>query len=140
MGSEVQRGLLGLAAIGDEAREQVDEEIERAAVARVLDLADVLELVNNRLDERPLAQQEPIGELEELLAHVLAQFGDEAQSVGEEEALGERRRDGALSPKRRPNSRRTKRGTGRRSSVLPGVRHSASNSPRSLTTRCSLKP
>jgi hypothetical protein len=32
MGSEVQRGLLGLAAIGDETGEQVDEEIERAAV------------------------------------------------------------------------------------------------------------
>src|SRR5262245_44972609 len=99
MGSEVQRGLLGLVAIGDEAREQVDHEVEWAAVARVLDLRNVLELIDNRLDERPLAQQEPIGEFEELLAHILAQFGDEPQSLPEEEALSERRGDVALVAK-----------------------------------------
>ena len=79
--------------IGDQARKQVDKEIERAAVAGVFDLADVLELIKDRLDERALAEQEPVGELEELLAHVFAQFGDEAQPLGEQEALGERRRD-----------------------------------------------
>lgn len=86
-------------AIGDETREQVDNEVERAAVARVLDLRNVLELIDNRLDERPLAQQEPIGECEELLAHVLAQFRDEPQSVGDQEALSERGGDVALIAK-----------------------------------------
>ncbi len=43
---EMQRGLLGLVAIGDEAREQVDEEVGGTAMARVLDLTDVLELVD----------------------------------------------------------------------------------------------
>lgn len=99
MGSEAQRRLFGLVAIGDESSEQMDQEIGRAAVAGVLDLANVLELVEDRLDERPLAQQEPVGELEELVAHVLAQFGDEAQSVGEQEAFGERRGDIALVAK-----------------------------------------
>ena len=33
IGSEIQRGLFGLAAIGDEPSEQVDEEVERTAVA-----------------------------------------------------------------------------------------------------------
>ena len=46
----------------------------------MLNLADVLQLVNDGLDERPLAEQEPVGELEELRAHILAQFGDEAQA------------------------------------------------------------
>ena len=36
---------------------------------------------------------------EELVAHVLAQFGDEPQPLGEEEALGERRGDVALVAK-----------------------------------------
>src|SRR4029077_15789608 len=65
----------------------------------MFDLADVLELINDRLDERALAQQQPVGELKELVAHVLAQFGDEAQSLGEQEALGERRGDIALVAK-----------------------------------------
>jgi hypothetical protein len=50
--SEAQQRLLGLVAIGDEPREQVDNEVDRAAMARVFDLADVLELIDDRFDER----------------------------------------------------------------------------------------
>jgi hypothetical protein len=39
---EAQGGLLGLVAIRGETREQMHAEVDRAAVARVLDLADVL--------------------------------------------------------------------------------------------------
>src|SRR5690348_1162228 len=80
----------------------MDQEIDWAAVTRVLDLRDVFELINDRLDERPLAQQQPVGELKELVVHVLAQFGDETQSVGEQETLGERRGDVALVAKEAP--------------------------------------
>jgi hypothetical protein len=41
---ETQRWLLGLVATSGETSEQVDEEIERTAVTRVLNLADVLPL------------------------------------------------------------------------------------------------
>src|SRR5690606_15219142 len=92
-------GLLGLVAIGRQAREQVDEEIEGAAVARVLDLADVFELIDDGLDQGAFAQQEPVGEVEELVAHVLAQFGDQAESVDDQETFSERRRDVALVAK-----------------------------------------
>ena len=78
-------------AICGGAREQVDHEVERAAVARVLNLRDVLELVNDRLDERTCAKQQPVVGVNELVAQVLAQFGDEAQPSGDQEALGERR-------------------------------------------------
>jgi len=74
-------------------------EVDGAAVARVFNLRDVLELIENGLDEGALAQQEPVGELEELLAHVLAQFGDEAQALVEEELLSQWRRDVALVTK-----------------------------------------
>jgi len=49
--------------------------------------------------QRALTQQESVGEVQELVAHVLALFGDEAQFVGDQEALGERRGDIALVPK-----------------------------------------
>src|SRR5215813_8770487 len=44
------------------------------------------------------------------------------------------------SPKRLPNRRWVSRGTGVRSSTLPGVRQNATRSPRALTTKCRLKP
>ena len=65
----MQRGFLGLVAIGSEARKQVDQEVVWAAVARVLDLADILELINDRLDERAFAQEQLVGERQE---HVCA--------------------------------------------------------------------
>lgn len=41
-GVQVRRGFLGLAAVGDEPFHQVDQEVEQAAIAGVLDLAAVL--------------------------------------------------------------------------------------------------
>jgi hypothetical protein len=96
---EVKRRFLGLMAVGDEAGEQMDEEVHRAAMAGVLDLADVLELVVDGLDERALAQGEPVGEIHQDIAHVLAQFRDEADTAVEEEALGEGLGDVALVTK-----------------------------------------
>jgi hypothetical protein len=86
---KAQRGVLGLMAIGDEAREQVDEEVVGAAVASVLDLADIRELIEAGRDQGAFAQQEPVGELEELLAPILAEGGDEAPPLREEQALSE---------------------------------------------------
>jgi hypothetical protein len=86
-------------AIGDQAGEQMDEEVERTAVARVLDLADILELIDDGLDEGALAQEQAIGEGHKNVAHILAQFGDEPQPVAKEQLLSKRRRDVALVPK-----------------------------------------
>ena len=73
--------------------------LPRSAVARVLDLRDVLELINDGLDQGAFAEQEPVRELDELITHVLAQLGDETESLGDQKALGERRGDVALVPK-----------------------------------------
>jgi len=54
---EMERWFLGLMAVGDESSEEVHEEVEWTAMAGVLDLADVLELVIDTLDDRPLAEQ-----------------------------------------------------------------------------------
>ena len=41
--------------VGDEASDQVDQEIDRAAMAGVLDLTDVFELIIDGLDDGALA-------------------------------------------------------------------------------------
>ncbi len=52
---ELQGRLLGLMAIGNQATDKIDEKIDRTAVAGVFDLRDVLQLVDNRLNNRPFA-------------------------------------------------------------------------------------
>ena len=86
---QVQRGLLRLVAIGDQPRKQVHEEIIRAAVAGVLNLADVLELVVDALDNRALAQQQLVGDGKESLAHVPAYLGDQPKPLCGEDLLGQ---------------------------------------------------
>jgi hypothetical protein len=61
-------------AVGDEAGEQMDDEVHRAAMAGVLDLTDVFELIVDGLDERAFAQEELLGEVHQDGAHVLAEF------------------------------------------------------------------
>ena len=41
-------------AVGDEASEEMNQEVERATVTRMFELAPVLELIDDRLNERPL--------------------------------------------------------------------------------------
>jgi hypothetical protein len=106
----------------------------------VLNLADILELVDDSLDEGTFAQKQAICQGQKNMAHVLAQFGDEAQSLGDQELLGEGLRDVVFiaeeateKPVNQAMHRTTVVG-------VPGVRQKASNSARSLTTRWSLNP
>src|SRR5262249_48478062 len=62
IGFEAQRGLLGLVAIGNQPSEEMHTEVVGTAVTRVLDLTDILELIDDRFDERPLAEEELVGE------------------------------------------------------------------------------
>jgi hypothetical protein len=76
--------------VGDQPRQEVRQEIVGAAMAGMLDLADVLELVVDALDDRPLAQQELVGGGQNALAHVLAYLGDQRDALGGEQLLGKR--------------------------------------------------
>lgn len=58
-------------------------------MTRVLDLADMLELIDDRLDERALAQEQFVTDAEQAVAHVRAQLGDELKALCQEELLGE---------------------------------------------------
>ena len=48
--------FLGLVTIGDEAAEEIDEEVGRTAVAGMFDLRDVLELIEDRFDNGPFTE------------------------------------------------------------------------------------
>lgn len=71
----------------------MNDEVEWATVASVLDLADVLELVIDRFDDGALAQQELIAEIHEDIAHILAQLGDELDALCDEQVFDERLRN-----------------------------------------------
>ena len=45
-------------AVGDEATEEVDEEVAGAAVAGVFDLGDIFELIEDGFDNRACTPQE----------------------------------------------------------------------------------
>ena len=42
-------------AVGDEACDQIDQEVDRTAMARMLDLADIFELIGDGLDDGTFA-------------------------------------------------------------------------------------
>ena len=74
---KVKGRFLRLVTVGNQATEQIDTEIERAAVTRVFDLRDVLELVSDGLDDRATAQQQLVVEQHQAVFHVGLELGDE---------------------------------------------------------------
>lgn len=57
-------------AIRYQASEQVDDEVDRASMARMLNLRDVFELVKDAFDDRTFPEQELVGERYQLVGHV----------------------------------------------------------------------
>ena len=56
---------------------QINEEVERATMAGMLDLRDVFELVIDGLDDRAFPQQQLVKQRQQLVFHILTQLGDE---------------------------------------------------------------
>lgn len=74
---ETERRFFGLAAVGNQATHQIDEEIHWAAMARVLNLRDIFELVNNCLNNGAHPQQNLIEDRHEFVFHVRFDANDE---------------------------------------------------------------
>ncbi len=79
--------------VGDEACDQIDEEVDGTAMARMLNLRDVFELIGDGFDDGPFAQEELVGPIEQAVVHLLAQFGDELESLGDQQVLREGQRE-----------------------------------------------
>jgi len=95
---EMPTRLFVLMAVGNESGDQMHDNIDRTAMARVLNLRDILELVDDRLDDGSFAHQQFIRKVHEMVLHVFAQPGNEVESLLKEQ-LGEGSRDGAAIPK-----------------------------------------
>ena len=80
-------------AVGDQPCDQVDQEVDGAAMAGMLDLRDVFELISDRLDDGAFAEQKFVRPVEQTVVHLCAQFGDEVQPVGHQQLLGQRLRE-----------------------------------------------
>ena len=67
-----QGGFLGLVTVGNEARQQMDHEIVGTAMAGVLNLTHILELVVDGFDQRPFAQEQLVAQVHQPIVHVFA--------------------------------------------------------------------
>ena len=70
--------------IGNPSRKQVHDEVDRTAIAGVLDLRDVFQLVDDALNDGPLAEQELVTPVHQLVFHVGLEFGDQFDVLGAE--------------------------------------------------------
>lgn len=138
-GRHDERRLCRVVAVGNQACEQVDDEVDDAAVAGVLDLTDMLELLDDGLNQVALAQPERIAGQDQPAPHVLAGVGDQAHAPFLEQPCDQIAVDVALVGVERA-VQPLRVGTQARSSVSPGVSWQAKSTPRWLTTRCNLKP
>src|SRR5262249_22176948 len=72
-----ERGLLLLICVSNQGSHQVDNEIDHAAMSRVLNLANVLQLVIDRFAQGALAKEDLVEHWHELVFHVLPDLGAE---------------------------------------------------------------
>lgn len=92
----MQGWFLGLTAIGNQAGEETDDEIDRASMAGMLDLEDGLELIVDGLDDGAFAKQNDVGMREQAALHVSAQERDQVQTQGVHQMSGQFLADVAL--------------------------------------------
>ncbi len=77
VGPDTKRRFGGMPSVGNKASDEVAQEIPRTTMARVLNLRDILELVDNRLDDGSLAQENLIQQVHELVLHVAFELGNQ---------------------------------------------------------------
>ena len=59
-------------AVGDQATEQVDQEVSHTALPGMFNLGNILQLVIDGFNNRPLPQQQLVPQGQRTLLHVLA--------------------------------------------------------------------
>lgn len=66
----MQTWLFVLMTVGKKPSHYMDDKIDRAAVTRMLDLGNILELINDGLNDRSFAQQQLVRKVHEMSLHV----------------------------------------------------------------------
>ena len=73
--------------VRNQTAHQIDDKVVDTAMAGVLDLRNVLQLVEHGLDDRPLTQQQFIGQWEQPVLHVGLEFGNQLHAKRVEQLL-----------------------------------------------------
>ncbi len=95
-----QGWLLGLASIGNQAADQIDQEIGNTAVARMLNLRNILELVNHGLNDCAFSQKDTVNQSHgQMVLGVGFQLGDQEYTNCLMKKLLKRFRDVPFVPK-----------------------------------------
>ena len=68
----MKRWLLGLMAISNQPGNQIDQEIVDTAMPRMGDLRNILQLVIDRLNDGPFAQEQLVHQGQQSILHILA--------------------------------------------------------------------
>ena len=84
-----REGFFGLMAMGDQATQQIGQEVDRTSMARMLNLGDVFELVDDGFHDGTLAQEEFVDQWHELVAQCRADTGDQLNVEGNQEFFQE---------------------------------------------------
>lgn len=79
------RRFLWCKGIGDQAGEEIAQEVDRASVPGVFDLAQVFELIDNRLDDGTFLKQKTVHEWHQLVGHALFNPGDQMHPALEQD-------------------------------------------------------
>ena len=68
----MQTWIFVLKAVGKQSSYQMDDKIDRAAVTRMLNLRNILQLVDDGLNDGSFPQQQFVRKVHEMILHVLA--------------------------------------------------------------------
>jgi len=80
-------------AVGNQAIQQVNAEVNRTAMARMFNLRNVLELVKNCLNNGAMAGQKLGMEMYQLILHIAARLGEKLDAQAFEQLLSQRGTD-----------------------------------------------
>ncbi len=77
----MEGGLLRLMTIGDQPTDNIDEKVGRAAMTTVFNLRDVLQVVIDRLEDGPMAQQPLVRQRNQSVFQVLLEWGKQIHAL-----------------------------------------------------------
>ncbi len=74
-------------AVGNQATQNIDAEIDRAAMSRMLNLGDVFELVDDRFNNGTLTSQQFVAKPHQARLHVALRLGKQLNAVSAQQLL-----------------------------------------------------
>ncbi len=77
-------------AVGDEPGYQIDREVGRTPMARMLNLEQVLELVKHRFHQGPSAKNDFFVQQQQAVGHIPLEVGHQPHPPGLEQGTGQR--------------------------------------------------